>query len=37
MNGAADKKLMKTEFTARQNGSAAFFAAFKVAFLKERT
>lgn len=37
MHGMADKKLMKTEFTARQNGCAAFFAAQKVAFSKVRT
>lgn len=37
MHGIADKKLMKTEFTARHRGGAAFFAAQKVAFSKVRT
>tara|TARA_R110001583_G_scaffold178786_3_gene334972 strand:+ start:22731 stop:22844 length:114 start_codon:yes stop_codon:yes gene_type:complete len=37
MHGIADKKLMNTDFSARQNGDAAFFAAQKVAFSKVRT
>jgi|TARA_R110000751_G_scaffold76247_4_gene153637 hypothetical protein len=37
MHGIADKKLMRTEMSARQDGGAAFFAAQKVAFSKVRT